>query len=516
LELAEGRPPRNAAARGGIAKYLTATIPALRRFVLSQARKKTLAKTRGLYPAPLLAIDLVGRAFDLDRSAGFRAEAEAIGDLLVREETHALVDLFLAMEAAKRAAGDGRGLAAGDRVGVIGGGVMGAGIARQALSRGAHVRLVDVDLSGLRAGMERIARAFHEDSKRGRGGATETARALDRLSGATTLDGFEGARLIVEAIVERLDVKRSLFEKLRRAVPRDAVVCTNTSSLAVSQVGGESYPPGEVLGLHFFNPVDRMPLVEVVAPDGADPQRVREAVAIARDLGKTPIVVRDRPGFLVNRVLAPYLAEALQLLEEGLAPDTIDELMLDLGFAMGPLAVLDTVGLDVATAAAASLEAFLGERIAKPAVGRLLASDGHLGNKSRGGIRVADGKRHVAAPWLDAALERARRERSVTVHPPSREDARDRMLLAAINESVFALGEGVVSSARDLDCAMVLGAGFPALRGGPIAELRRRGVSAVADRMADLANRFGVRFLPAASLRAGMIPGNAEPTAASQ
>lgn len=512
LDLASGLPPRNARARGGWKRWIS-RVGFARRFVLEQARKRTLEKTRGLYPAPLRAIELVARAFELDRTLGYRGEAEAIGDLLARPESHALVSLYLQMEEAKKSAGDARGLAAGDRIGVIGGGVMGSGIARQALARGAHVRLVDVDAKSLGAGLERIAKAFAADARRGKRGATETRRAIDRLSPSTTLDGFEDCRLVIEAIVERLDVKRTLFAKLSGAAPRDAMLCTNTSSLSVGEVAGDALPRGAVLGLHFFNPVDRMPLVEVVAPEGAAPERVREAVAIARDLGKTPIVVRDRPGFLVNRLLAPYLAEALLLLEEGLAPDSIDEPMLDLGFAMGPLAVLDTVGLDVATAAAASLEAFLGDRIGKPAVGRLLAAAGHLGEKSNGGIRVRRGRKRVAAPWLDEILARARAERGVVRESLTAEIARDRMFWILINEAAIALGDGVVASASDLDCAMVLGAGFPAVLSGPIAHLRRSGAATARERLEDLQRRFGVRFSPAPSLRDGTIFGGPESAA---
>jgi 3-hydroxyacyl-CoA dehydrogenase/enoyl-CoA hydratase/3-hydroxybutyryl-CoA epimerase len=509
LELADGGAPRNARARRGFKRWIS-RIGIVRRFVLEQARKRTLAKTRGLYPAPLRAIELVDRAFDLDRTLGYRGEAEAIGELLARPEAHALVGLFLQMEEAKKNAGDARGLHAGDRVGVIGGGVMGAGIARQALARGAQVRLVDVDPNSLRAGMERIAKAFLDDAKRGRRGAVETRNALDRASLSTTLDGFEGCRLLIEAIVERLDAKRALFARLAAVAPRDAILCTNTSSLAVGEVAGDSLPAGAVIGLHFFNPVDRMPLVEVVAPDHADAGRVREAIAIARDLGKTPIVVKDRPGFLVNRLLAPYLAEALLLLEEGLAPESIDEPMLDLGFAMGPLAVLDTVGLDVATAAASSLEKFLGDRIGKPAIGRILAADGKLGEKSGGGIRIRERKKRVAAPWLDGALERARAERGIVREAIPIEAARDRMFWILLNEAAFALEEGVVASAAELDCAMVLGAGFPAVLGGPIAELRRRGSGAATERLEDLRSRFGVRFSAAPSLREGTFPGGPE------
>ncbi len=499
IELAEGKPARNAKARGGIPS-LVSRIAFLRRFVISQARKKTLAKTRGLYPAPMLVLDLVDRAFELDRTEGYRREASAIGELLAREETHKLVDLFLAMEQSKRGADGARGLAAGDRVAVVGGGVMGSGIARQVLSRGASVRLIDVDPKSLAAGMGRIAKSFHDEVKRGRRSEKDARAAVDRISASTAIAGLEGMRCLIEAVVERIDVKHAVFEKVRASSDPAMLCFTNTSSLPVSEVGAKSFAVGELIGLHFFNPVDKMPLVEVVAPDGADPARIKQAIAIARDLGKTPIVVKDRPGFLVNRVLAPYLSEALLLLEEGIAPDTIDDLMLDAGFAMGPLAVLDTVGLDVATAAATSLQSYLGDRLGRPLIGKLLAEAGKLGNKSNGGIRVQRGGNRVPAPWLDDLLDRARQARGIVRDPPTHEDARERMMLILMNEAAFALAEGITANASDLDCAMVLGAGFPPFRGGPIAETLRRTAAVVAARLEDFRGRFGVRFTPAPTL----------------
>lgn len=512
LELAHGRPPRNAKARGGMKSFLSRFGPS-RRFMLTQARKQTLRKTRGLYPAPALAIDLIGRAFDLDRTEAFRAEAQAIGTLLARPEAHRLVDLFLAMEEAKRSAEDAKGLRAGDRVVVIGSGVMGAGIGRQAIGRGAHVRMIDTQLASLAAGAGRIVSALKDDERRKRRAARETDRAIDRLSTSQTLSGLEGARCVIEAVVERLDVKQQLFTDLAARCDSETLFLTNTSSLRVGEIAATLPTKRSLVGLHFFNPVDRMPLVEVVAPEGAEDTHVKQAIAIARDLGKTPIVTRDAPGFLVNRLLAPYLSEALLLLEEGLAPDTIDDMMLDLGFAMGPLAVVDTVGLDVAMAAAGSLEAFLGERLGRPRIGRILVEAGKLGNKTQGGIRIRIGKEFRAASWLDEMLDRARRERGIVRQSVAANDARERMMCVLLNEAVHALDERVVRSTRDLDCAMVLGAGFPPLRGGPISEIQSRGLRQLVSTLDDLKARFGVRFEAAPRLRRGVESGDPELTA---
>jgi 3-hydroxyacyl-CoA dehydrogenase/enoyl-CoA hydratase/3-hydroxybutyryl-CoA epimerase len=504
LALADGAAVPRRGRRPGLLDRIASSLKLLRRFVLARAKSAVKDRTRGLYPAPFEAIESIGRAYDTNRTAAYAEEAAAVGRLLARDESHALVDLFLATEEAKKLAGAAPGLRSGDLVAVIGGGVMGAGIARAALRKGAAVRLCEVSPDALRRGLAAVAEPLRRDERRGRLPRAERLRMIDRLSGTSRLDGLRAAALVVEAVVEREDVKADVFAKLAARVNPDALLCSNTSSLSVTAIGDAIGQPGAVIGMHFFNPVDKMPLVEIVTPRGGARSAIERAAAIARDLGKTPIAVADTPGFLVNRVLGPYLAEALLLLEEGLAPDTIDESMLALGFAMGPLAVLDAVGLDVATAAAAQLEACLGARIGRPEIGKVLVERGKLGDKTRGGIRLKPPRgASRAAPWLDAALDEARRRRGVVANPPPRQDGADRMFFTLLAEAAEALEEQVVGSAREVDLGLVLGAGFPPLRGGPMREIERRGRAVVAARLTDLALRYGSRFEPVPALRDG-------------
>lgn len=497
LELAAGKPRRGAAQRKRSRPWI-GRIGCLRRLVLEKARRSVMTRTRGVYPAPLRAIELVGRAYSDPRVDGFQQEAAAVGELLAGPVSHHLVNLFLTMEDLKKQAGTAVGLTVTDRVGVVGAGVMGADIANLLLRKGARVRLFDVDAEGLRRGVERIARDLDADVRRGRLPRHEAARMLDRLEPSTQVDGLRPAAFAIEVVVERLDIKRQVFMTLQGGMPTVAPIYTNTSSIPVAAIGSTLDDPTRVLGLHFFNPVAKMPLLEVVVPPGASAAAVAQAIAVGRDLGKVPVVVRDSPGFLVNRVLAPYLAEALQLLEEGVDPATIDGMMLDLGFPMGPLRVVDTVGLDVANHVAESLTGFLGERMAHPTVGRALLTAGHLGDKSGGGIYVGRGNSHKAAPYLAAALAGARRAGGGPA--PARADVADRLYLLLLAEAARAHLDGIVANPAHLDAAMILGAGFPANTGGPLREIDRMGGSTLARRLTELRARYGDRFLPGDAL----------------
>lgn len=498
LELADGKPRRNAKRRRGLVRAL-GRVGFVRRFMLARARAAVMQRTAGVYPAPLRALALVDLAFSSDREAAFVAEATAVGDLLAGDVAHRLVELFLLMERLKRRGADGRGLRPGDLVGVVGAGVMGAGIAKAFLDRGARVRLIDVTADALARGVNSITQQTRKAVTRRRLTEREARALLDRLETDTQVRGLQFARVVVEAVAEKLEIKRSVFANLERACAADALLASNTSSLPLATIGEPLDSKARVVGLHFFNPVDRMPLVEVVRAPTTAAAVVVEACALVRDLGKYPVCVKDEPGFAVNRVLAPYLAEALLLVEEGANPDAIDESMRQLGFPMGPLRVLDTVGLDVATAVADSLKPKLGSRLADARVGRELVAMGHLGDKSGGGFFVRRGKSSIAAPWLSTALSRA--GCVAKTPPPSAEDIRDRLWFALLGEAAFALEDGIVDDPTHLDAALVLGAGFPAAHGGAYRAIETLGRGAVIARLEALHQRFAPRFQVSAWLR---------------
>lgn len=466
--------------------------PGVRRLVAERARREVRRKARGLYPALPAAIDLLERGLTDRSGAGFEEEARWVGRLLTEQSTHHLIDLFLdtrrLSERGRRAGREGRL----ERIGVIGGGVMGSGIAAEAARRGLEVRLREVGPRPLEGALSSIARILdrrtHERKRRD---------AWDRIWPTCDWRGFGRLDAVIEAVVERLDVKREVFSRLERSTPPGAALFTNTSSLPLEEIAERMERPERLCGLHFFNPVERMPLVEVVRGERTAEETLDKAHALAVALGKTPVEVADGPGFLVNRVLARYFAEALFLLEEGFSPDEIDETMLDYGFPMGPVAVLDVVGLDVAEAAARRLEAHMGERLGRPRLAARLVERGILGRKSGEGLRRGGRSRGP----LSAAARAELRALGVSARRSAPGVGMcDRLLGPLLDEALRAFDEGVAREAGDVDTALVLGAGFPPVRRGPLTEIDAIGCATLLERLHRLVREFGPRFTPGEGL----------------
>ncbi len=499
-----------------------------REFLVKQAEKRIRARTGGKYPAPLRALEAVRGGFGLPLAEGLALEARLVGPLLASDICKALTGLFLLQEQAKKQDfGPAREVR---KLGVAGAGIMGAGIAQAAAQAGLDVRLRDVSVQALAAGMKAIAAVLTEGVGRRRITPAEMARQLERISTTTDWRGFRRADLVVEAVVEDLAVKRAVFAEAVAAAP-GALFATNTSSISIDAIADGLPDPTALVGLHFFNPVHRMPLVEVVRGARTRDEAVATAVAVARRLGKTPVVVRDGPGFLVNRLLAPYLAEAVRCLADRFSIEEVDGAMVDFGMPMGPLAVLDEVGLDTAVKVAAVLEAGLGERMAQaPGVARLLEA-GRRGRKSGSGFYRYDaaGKRlgpdpavygllGVPAPAkrksgveprapTDGAGEGANPRPSVTgLRSPL--ELQERLVYPMITEAARALDEGIAAGPEWVDLAMVLGTGFAPFRGGPLRYADRVGLASIVTRLRELAAEHGPRFEPAPALTARAASGH--------
>ena len=316
---------------------------------------------------------------------------------------------------------------------------------------------------------------------------TQMARILPGFD----LTGVKRTDFALEAVVENLDVKRRVFAELEVRMRPDAILATNTSSLSVSDLAAGLARPERFCAFHFFNPVHRMPLVEVVRGKRTSDATIVTAVALARRMGKTPVVVRDSPGFVVNRILMPYLREAMHLLEDGYPLHEVDAAMREFGMPMGPFEVLDEVGLDVANHAAGVLSRAFPDRMTMSPILEKLIAAGRLGRKSGLGFYRHRGRERKEAPGLRRflGLRRARR-------PLSREGLAERMVLAMINEAARCVEEEIVADAGMLDLAMVFGAGFPPFRGGPLRYADSLGVDQVAEMLSRLANEIGPRFAP--------------------
>jgi 3-hydroxyacyl-CoA dehydrogenase/enoyl-CoA hydratase/3-hydroxybutyryl-CoA epimerase len=496
--MAEGWRPRRKR-RGGVAAWLLDRTPPGRAIVLRAARREVLSKTHGNYPAPLAAMDAIAHGLRHGLREGLKVEARLFGQLAVSDVSRKLVQIFFATTHLKKDMGIPNPPPAADvrRLGIVGSGFMGAGIAGTAVTQAAvDVRLRDTDLDRVAAGL-RAARAIVDDRlQRRRITRYEHARLAALLSGAADYTGFGRAELVIEAVFEDLTVKRQVLADAEAAIAERAVFASNTSTIPITQIAAAGRRPERVIGMHFFSPVARMPLLEVIPGARTAPEAISTAVAFGRRLGKTVIVVRDSPGFWVNRILAPYINEAAHLVREGADIEAIDELMVQWGFPVGPIALLDEVGIDVAEKAAGVLHAAFGERFAPtPGLAELI-KHGRLGRKAgRGFYRYAGGAKKGVDPAVYEHLG---------VQPnggPRPAEILQRLVCVMLNEAARAVDEGVARQPRDGDIGAIFGFGFPPFRGGPLRHADDLGAARLVADLERLADRHGPRFTPSDTLR---------------
>jgi 3-hydroxyacyl-CoA dehydrogenase/enoyl-CoA hydratase/3-hydroxybutyryl-CoA epimerase len=400
--------------------------------------------------------------------AGLRCEAEKVGFLLTGDVSRNLVRIFQASRRDPKGPPGERGREA-RRIGILGAGVMGGAIGAVAAGRGIAVRLRDVGPKPLEKGLSH-AHAILGGRGRRRRPASWTESRFIRIAPTLDLSGFTSSDLILEAVIEDLDLKRRVLAEAEKAAPAECTLATNTSSLSVDAIASALQAPERFIGLHFFNPAERMPLVEVVRGSRTSAGTVATALAFARKLGKTPVLVGDAPGFVVNRLLMPYLSEAVQVVARGGDVEAVDRTMVRFGLPIGPLALLDQIGLDVAAKVAAVLAAAFGERLPSPAGLQALAAAGLLGAKGGAGFYVRRGrKRQVNARAVEILRSsRGPGEMGAGGDVPDGERLAGRLLHPVINEAARLLEEGVAGSPEIVDLAMVFGTGFPPFRGGPL------------------------------------------------
>ncbi len=426
------------------------------------------------YPAPYALLEL-WREHGGDRAAMYRAEARSIARLLVTPSSQNLVRLFKLQERLKS-----YGAAAAEaprRVHVIGAGTMGGDIAAWCALRGMHVTLQDRAPKYLAPAMQRAAKLF---ARRVRD-PYERLAASDRLVADFAGDGLARADVVIEAIVEDVEAKRALFTDIEREARADALLATNTSSIQLADIATALSAPQRLVGIHFFNPVAQMQLVEVIAAADTDATVAAAAAAFTTAIDRLPLPALSAPGFLINRVLSPYLQEAMVMLEEGVAAETIDTVATNFGMPMGPLALADTVGLDICLHVGEILASAFGGEV--PAILRRKVGGKHLGRKTGSG-------------FYDYTKGKAVK-RKADGQPMPATDIRDRMILRMLNEAVSCLSEGIVADADLIDVGMVFGTGFAPFRGGPIHYARDRGVEEIITRLKQLESRHGERFSPA-------------------
>jgi 3-hydroxyacyl-CoA dehydrogenase/enoyl-CoA hydratase/3-hydroxybutyryl-CoA epimerase len=500
IEELKRRPPRarrDAYRSRDFGTWLLQGNPFGRQMVFQRARALTMARTQGHYPAPLAALRVMELGWGRPIAEGLELEATWVSDLVIGPVCKNLVRIFQLSERAKKdPVGDPALHPAEVRtLALVGAGVMGGGIAELASRTGIAVRLRDVQPASITRALRTVRSIIEERGRRRRGAGGEADNQLARILPTLELTGFKRADAAIEAVVEDLDVKRRVFGELEVRMREDALLATNTSSLSVGALAEGLEHPERFCGFHFFNPVHRMPLVEVVRGERTSDATLTTAVGLARRLGKTPVVVNDAPGFVVNRILMPYLREALHLLEEGYPLAEIDASMKRFGMPMGPFEVVDEVGLDVALKVAGVLsKAFPTRMTPAPALEKMVEA-GRLGRKSGLGFYRHRGKKRLPDPGVTAKLGLARARRVATPDLLS-----ERMVMAMINEAAHCLEDGVVSDAGMLDLAMIFGAGFPPYRGGVLRHADTLGLAHVESRLTALRAECGERFAPAKTI----------------
>lgn len=478
---------------------LLAANPFGRRLVFDKALSTLRHKTRGKYPAPERLLEVVRAGLDQGINKGMAAEAQAFGELVMSPESAALRQLFFATtEMKKETRWQGEESNSLARIGVLGGGLMGGGIAFvTATKAGLPVRIKDISHQGINQAMANAHGLLMPKVNKKQLRASQMQQQLARITGTLDYRGFERVDLVVEAVFESLDVKRQMVAEVEANCPQHTIFATNTSSLPIHQIAEGAERPGQVVGLHYFSPVHKMPLAEIIPHADTSPATVATALKLARAQGKTPIVVQDKAGFYVNRILAPYLNEAARLLLEGEPIEAIDRALLDYGFPVGPLTLLDEVGIDVAAKISPILARELGERFTAPyAFGKLLDDKRHGKKNGRGFYRHDKKGKHKPVDDSLYAL--------LGIKPQSRlpaQDLAERCVLLMLNEAALALDEGVVASARDGDIGAIFGIGFPPFSGGPFYYMHQQGIQAVVDKMDEYSRKYGERFTPCEPLR---------------
>jgi 3-hydroxyacyl-CoA dehydrogenase/enoyl-CoA hydratase/3-hydroxybutyryl-CoA epimerase len=472
--------------------------PVGRKILFQQARKALLSKTHGHYPAPERALEAIRLGVEKGAEEGYRAEANFFGELVVSEVSHRLVEIFFATQALKKDTGvDDPAVKPRkvEKVAMLGAGLMGAGIAYVTADAGIPVRLKDKDDAALGRGLKQIAGILDERVKRKRLGAREREDKLALITAATDYSGIRTADVVIEAVFEDLKVKHAVVREVEREAP-NAIFASNTSSIPIGLIAEAASRPEKVVGMHFFSPVQKMPLLEVIRGRSTGAEAVATVVALGKRIGKTVIVVNDGPGFYTSRILAPYVNEAAFIFNDGGAVEDIDRALVDFGFPVGPMQLLDEVGIDVGAKVAHILHDAFGARLAPPAGFEKLVENGRLGRKSKKGFYLYGESKTKEVDRTVYDLTAQGQKRS----SPKADEIAERCVLQMVNEAAHCLGEGILRSARDGDVGAVFGLGWPPFRGGPLRYADTLSPAAVVERLRRYQDRFGNRFKPAPRL----------------
>lgn len=488
---------KNSSFSQDISKLVIEGNPFGRRAMYRKARETVDQKTKGFYPASYKGLDAVFDGYDLSISEGLKLEAKYFGELAMTKESKSLIHLFNATTHIKKhpfkiAVKEKFGGQAITDVGVVGAGFMGAGIATVCADKGIHARLSDPNKESLARALKSAKSFFSKKLDRRKIKSFEMAQRLVHISPGLSPRGLENTQITIEAVFEDLDLKQKILSDLEAKASDDWIFATNTSALPVAKIASASKRPERVVGMHFFSPVEKMPLLEVIKTDKSADWAVGMAADLGQKMGKQVIIVNDGPGFYTTRALAFFLAEAILLIKEGCEIPLVDKAITEFGFPVGPATLIDEVGIDVGYHVLETMSAAFPDRIENDERLKKLIDAGYLGKKVEKGLyKYVDGKKQGVDEMFYKTFDITPTSNKSAVRP---NEIVDRLLLVFINESIRCLEEGIIAHPHDGDVGAVFGLGFPPFWGGPFKYIDLVGAKSVVSALSDLESKFGARF----------------------
>jgi 3-hydroxyacyl-CoA dehydrogenase/enoyl-CoA hydratase/3-hydroxybutyryl-CoA epimerase len=489
-----GKPPKTRNLKKTMMNSLLENTSIGRGILFKKAREQTLAKTQGNYPAPIYIIDCIEAGLD-DPKKGYAKEAELFGKLVMTPESKQLREIFFATTEMKKESGvEGVKPAKVKSIGVLGGGLMGGGIAFVSATKAkVPVRIKDINESGVVGALKYSYDILNKKVKKRFMLTSQMQQQMSRITGCVDYSGYKSLDMVIEAVFEDLSLKQNMVSEIEKQCNSKTIFASNTSSIPIADIAAKAKRPKNVVGLHYFSPVDKMPLVEVIPHEGTSEQTISTTVDFAKRQGKTPIVVKDGAGFYVNRILAPYMSEAGFMAMEGQPIDSIDKALVKFGFPVGAFKLLDEVGIDVGTKITPILMAQFGERFASPDGFKKLLENDRKGKKNGSGFYDYSGKNSGKA--VDDSIYTL-----LGVAPQSKytdSTIVERCLLLMLNEAAMCLEEGVIRNARDGDIGAIFGIGFPPFKGGPFRYMDELGIEHLVSRLEHYASSYSDKYKPA-------------------
>ncbi len=492
------RKPLKTADKRSLFEKLLEGNPIGRKIIFNQARKRTLGQTKGNYPAPLKIIESVEYGYKHGFKNGLKNESKLFGELAITPESRELVNLFFGITAAKKNPHKKK-IRDVSKIGVLGAGLMGSGITEVSIEQGYHVWLKDQTIENALIGSETIRGNLNQKISKRILSRFECDEKMSLIHPTDTYKGFDKIELVIEAVFEDLSLKQSIVEDIEHAGSESTIFASNTSSLPITDIAANAKRPGNIIGMHYFSPVQKMPLLEIIKTKKTEDWVIATVYDVGVKQGKTVIVVNDGPGFYTTRILAPFMNEALLLLEEGASIEQIDKAMRQFGFPVGPIALFDEVGIDVGAHVADVLSDKFEARGAKTSKkARELVEAGYKGRKNRKGFyRYESGSKKKKEINTEIYTYFGGQNRTKF----SNVEIQQRLSLMMVNEAVYCLQDGILENPTDGDLGAIMGLGFPPFLGGPFRYIDNTGASAIAEQMDVFQKNHGDRFKPAKLLK---------------